>query len=80
MGQEVYHQPTDYHPDDRALSRGVLSACLLSRVGEIKSQHEPHKVGNLFCSDTTSRINSPGSIYVDVEDTWRQKLEALKLH
>lgn len=29
------HQPTDYHPDHRALSRAVLAACLLARVGEI---------------------------------------------
>lgn len=76
----ITHQPTDYHPDHRALSRGVLGACLLSRVGEIKSQHAPHKVGNLFYSDTTSGINSRGAIYVDVEETWRQKIEALKLH
>lgn len=48
----ITHQPTDYHPDHRALSRGVLGACLLSRVGEVKSAHAPHKVGNLFYSDT----------------------------
>ena len=42
------HQPTDYHPDHRALSRAVLAACLLARVGEIKSSHAVHKVGNLF--------------------------------
>jgi LmbE family N-acetylglucosaminyl deacetylase len=76
----ITHQPTDYHPDHRALSRGVLAACLLARVGEIKSQHAPHKVGNLFYSDTTGGINSQGAIYVDVEETWRQKIEALKLH
>jgi LmbE family N-acetylglucosaminyl deacetylase len=74
------HQPTDYHPDHRALSRGVLGACLLARVGEVKSRYAPHKVGNLFYTDTTSGINSLGAIYVDVEETWRQKIEALKLH
>jgi LmbE family N-acetylglucosaminyl deacetylase len=76
----ITHQPTDYHPDHRALSRGVLGACLLSRVGEVKSQYVPHKVGNLFYSDTTSGINSQGAIYVDVAETWRQKIEALTLH
>jgi N-acetylglucosamine malate deacetylase 1 len=76
----ITHQPTDYHPDHRGLSRAVLSACLLSRVGEIKSAHEPHKVGNLFYSDTTSGINSQGSMYVDIAETHQQKTEALKLH
>jgi LmbE family N-acetylglucosaminyl deacetylase len=76
----ITHQPTDYHPDHRGLSRAVLGACLLSRVAEIKSDHEPHKIGNLFYSDTTSGINSQGSIYVDVADTWELKLEALRLH
>lgn len=76
----ITHQPTDYHPDHRALSRGVLGARLLSRMGEIKSQYAPHKVGNLFYSDTTSGINSQGALYVDVAETWQQKIEALKLH
>lgn len=74
------HQPTDYHPDHRALSRAVLAACLLARVGEIKSAHAVHKVGNLFYTETTSGINSQGTIYVDVAETWQQKIEALKLH
>jgi len=39
-----------------------------------------HKVGNLFYSDTTSEINSHGSMYVDVEETWQPKIAALKLH
>jgi N-acetylglucosamine malate deacetylase 1 len=76
----ITHQPTDYHPDHRALSRGVLAACLLARVGEIKSPYAPHKVGNLFYSDTTSGINSQGALYVDVGETWQQKIEALKHH
>lgn len=76
----ITHQPTDYHPDHRALSRIVLAACLLSRVGEIQSNHAPHKVGNLFYSETTSGINSEGSIYVDITDTWQQKMEALRMH
>lgn len=76
----ITHQPTDYHPDHRALSRAVLAACLLARVAEIQSEHEPHKIGNLFYSDTTGAINSEGSIYVDVSETWELKLEALRMH
>jgi N-acetylglucosamine malate deacetylase 1 len=74
------HQPTDYHPDHRALSRAVLAACLLARVGEIKSQHPVHKVGNLFYTETTSDVNSQATIYIDVAKTWQQKIEALKLY
>jgi len=74
------HQPTDYHPDHRALSRAVLAACLLARVGEIKSPHSVHKVGNLFYTETTSGLNSQGTIYIDVAETWQQKIVALKLH
>lgn len=76
----VTHQPTDYHPDHRALSRAVLGACLLSRVAEIESDHEPHKIGNLFYSETTSGVNSQGLVYVDVAETWELKIEALRLH
>ena len=76
----ITHQPTDYHPDHRALSRAVLGACLLARVDEIESEHGPHKVGNLFYSETTSGLNSQGTIYVDVEETWELKVEALRLH
>ena len=76
----ITHQPTDYHPDHRALSRAVLSACLLSRVAEIQSDYEPHKIGNLFYTETTSGVNSQGMIYVDVADTWALKIEALRKH
>jgi N-acetylglucosamine malate deacetylase 1 len=76
----ITHQPTDYHPDHRALSRAVLGACLLSRVAEIKTDQPPHKIGNLYYSDTTSGVNSAGSVYVDVAETWQQKIEALRLH
>lgn len=76
----VTHQPTDYHPDHRALSRAVLGACLLARVTEIETGQDPHFVGNLFYADTTSGIDSEGAIYVDVAETWQLKLEALRLH
>ena len=76
----ITHQPTDYHPDHRALSRAVLSACLLARVEELESEHPVHRIGNLFYSETTSGLNSAGMIYVDVAETWERKIEALRLH
>jgi LmbE family N-acetylglucosaminyl deacetylase len=76
----ITHQPDDYHPDHRGLSRAVLGACLLSRVSEFVTDHPPHMIGNLFYSETTSALNSRATIYVDVAETYEQKMEALRLH
>jgi N-acetylglucosamine malate deacetylase 1 len=76
----ITHQATDYHPDHRGVSRAVRSACLLARVTEYETGQEPHMIGNLFYSDTTSGIDSHASIYVDVSETRDQKIAALRLH
>jgi LmbE family N-acetylglucosaminyl deacetylase len=76
----ITHQPTDYNPDHRKLSQAVLGACLLARVGEVKTKHKPYKVPCLYYSETSSGINSRGDIYVDIEDTLATKIKALKEH
>jgi len=76
----ITHQPTDYNPDHRALSAAVLGACLLSRVGEVKTKHKPYKVPCLYYSETSSGINSTADIYVDIESTIKTKIKALKEH
>ncbi|MGA9139564.1 MAG: PIG-L deacetylase family protein [Methanocella sp.] len=76
----ITHQPTDYNPDHRALSQAVLGACLLSRVGEVKTKHKPYKVPCLYYSETSGGVNSEGDIYVDIESTIQTKLKALKEH
>jgi N-acetylglucosamine malate deacetylase 1 len=76
----ITHQPTDYNPDHRKLSQAVLGACLLSRVGEVKTKHKPYKVPCLYYSETSSGINSKGTVYVDIEDTFATKMKALKEH
>lgn len=76
----ITHQPTDYNPDHRALSQAVLGACLLARVGEVKTKHKPYKVPCLYYSETSSGMNSAGDIYVDIEDTFKTKIKALKEH
>ncbi len=76
----ITHQPTDYNPDHRALSAAVLGACLLSRVGEVKTKHKPYKVPCLYYSETSSGINSTVDIYVDIESTIKTKIKALKEH
>jgi LmbE family N-acetylglucosaminyl deacetylase len=76
----ITHQPTDYNPDHRELSAAVLGACLLARVGEVKTKHKPYKVPCLYYSETSSGINSKGTIYVDIEDTFETKIKALKEH
>jgi LmbE family N-acetylglucosaminyl deacetylase len=76
----ITHQPTDYNPDHRKLSQAVLGACLLARVGEVKTKHKPYKVPCLYYSETSGGINSHGTIYVDIEDTFATKIKALKEH
>lgn len=76
----ITHQPTDYNPDHRALSGAVLGACLLSRVGEVKTRHKPYKVPCVYYCETSGGVNSAGDIYVDIEDTIKTKLKALKEH
>lgn len=76
----ITHQPTDYNPDHRELSQAVLGACLLARVGEVKTKSKPYKVPCLYYSETSSGINSQADIYVDIEDTFETKMKALKLH
>lgn len=76
----ITHQPTDYNPDHRELSEAVLGACLLARVGELKTKHKPYKVPCLYYSETSSGVNSAVDIYVDIEDTFEMKMKALKEH
>jgi LmbE family N-acetylglucosaminyl deacetylase len=76
----ITHQPTDYNPDHRKLSQAVLGACLLARVGEVKTKHKPYKVPCLYYSETSSGINSRGTVYVDIEATFATKMKALKEH
>ena len=76
----ITHQPTDYNPDHRKLSSAVLGACLLARVGEVKTKHKPYKVPCLYYSETSSGMNSTGDIYVDIESTFPIKMKALKEH
>jgi LmbE family N-acetylglucosaminyl deacetylase len=76
----VAHQPTDYHPDHRAVSRAVLAACLLSRVAEIKGDHPPFVVRCLYYSDTTSGVNSEPNVYIDIGDVADLKWQALAKH
>jgi N-acetylglucosamine malate deacetylase 1 len=76
----ITHQPTDYNPDHRKLSQAVLGACLLSRVGEVKTKHKPYMVPCLYYSETSSGVNSNADIYVDIEDTLALKLKAIREH
>lgn len=76
----ITHQPTDYNPDHRELSQAVLGACLLARVGEVKTKSKPYKVPCLYYSETSGGINSHADIYVDIEDTFETKIKALKEH
>lgn len=77
----VTHNPNDYHPDHIACSKLATDARILSGVRLIETAH-PHleKGPELFYMDSIAGINFTPQFYVDITETFEQKMEALRSH
>ncbi len=75
------HDPGDYHPDHRVVSRLVLDASFLSGLPQVRTQHECHPaVQPLIYFDTLAGAGFVPTEYVDVTDTFAGKQAVLQCH
>ena len=77
----VTHNPNDYHPDHIACSKLATDARILSAVRLIESEHEPvSKSPELYYMDSIAGINFVPQYYVDITNSFEQKLAAISAH
>lgn len=75
------HDPNDYHPDHRAVSRLVFDASFVSSLPNITTEHPCHPVvPPLLYFDTVSSANFTPTEYVDIADTYDVKRAMLECH
>jgi LmbE family N-acetylglucosaminyl deacetylase len=75
------HDPEDYHPDHRVVSRLVFDASFLSGLPNVRTKHPFHPgVQSLFYFDTLSGANFMPTDFVDVTETFAQKQSMLQCH
>jgi len=75
------HDPDDYHPDHRVVSRLVFGASFVSGLPNVKTNLPAHPgVQPLYYFDVLTGINfSPGE-FVDITDTQAIKKQMLECH
>jgi LmbE family N-acetylglucosaminyl deacetylase len=77
----ITHDPHDYHPDHRVVSRLVFDASFLSSLPNIKTKSVPHHgVQPLIYFDTFGGVGFQPSEYVDISDAFEIKREMLACH
>jgi LmbE family N-acetylglucosaminyl deacetylase len=77
----ITHDPQDYHPDHRVVSRLVFDASFLSSLPNIKTKSPPHNgVQPLVYFDTFGGVGFQPSEYVDISDTFETKRKMLACH
>ncbi len=77
----VAHNPNDYHPDHRVVSRLATDARILSAVRLVETRHPPVKAPpELFYMDSVAGIGFPPDYLVDVTASFERKLSALGYH
>jgi LmbE family N-acetylglucosaminyl deacetylase len=75
------HDPDDYHPDHRVVSRLMFDASFLSSLPNINTNLPPHPgVQPLIYFDILTGINFTPSEFVDITDTQAIKIRMLECH
>ncbi len=75
------HDPDDYHPDHRAVSRLVFDASFLSQLPNIETAHPYHpQVQPLYYFDTVAGIGFIPTEYVDISETFHVKQAMYRCH
>jgi LmbE family N-acetylglucosaminyl deacetylase len=75
------HDPDDYHPDHRVVSRLMFDASFLSGLPTIKSEYPAHPgVQPLYYFDTLGGANFTPTEYVDISETYETKRAMLECH
>ena len=75
------HDPTDYHPDHRVVSRLMFDASFVSGLPNVKTEHPAHPgVCPLVYFDTLTGAGFLPTEYVDIGDTFATKRAMLECH
>jgi LmbE family N-acetylglucosaminyl deacetylase len=75
------HDPHDYHPDHRVLSRLVFDASFLAGVPYVRTEHEAHPgVQALYYFDVLAGADFMPTEYVDITETYAIKRDMLACH
>jgi LmbE family N-acetylglucosaminyl deacetylase len=77
----ITHNPDDYHPDHRACSDLVFAASFLSTLPHVLPHIPPQSsVATLFYMDSLAGAGFTPEYYVDISETYDQKLDMLRKH
>jgi N-acetylglucosamine malate deacetylase 1 len=75
------HNPEDYHPDHRIVSRLMFDASFVSGLKNVRTESPFHPgVQPLYYFDTPSGANFHPTEYVDITETFEIKREMLACH
>ncbi|MCZ7545519.1 MAG: hypothetical protein M5R40_19235 [Anaerolineae bacterium] len=75
------HDPHDYHPDHRAVSRLLFDASFLSGVPHVETAHAAHPgVPALYYYDVLTGVGFNPTEYVDIGETFKLKHKMLSCH
>lgn len=75
------HDPGDYHPDHRVVSRLMFDASFVAGLPNVQTEHPAHPgVQPLYYFDTLSGAGFTPAEYVDISDTYASKRAMLECH
>lgn len=77
----ITHDPNDYHPDHRVVSRLIFDASFVSSLPNIKTEQPAFfRIPPLYYFDTLSGLNFLPTEYVDITESYETKSKMLKCH